>query len=146
MRDPGADLRRLASSGLSEHDLDPSLAEKAVETVEAVMKSDLWRRAQASTKSLVEVPFQKLLPVQLAVDDSLPTILRGVIDLVFFENGGWTVVDYKADARPTSELSKLVEHYRGQVEAYATFWQETTGQPVLEKGLYFTHSGTYLTV
>ena len=110
------------------------------------MGSDLWKRAQASTKLLVEVPFQKLVPIDPQVPDSVPTILRGVIDLVFREEHGWTVVDYKTDARPASELPALVEHYRGQVETYAAFWQETTGEPVTEMGLYFTHTGQYVSL
>ena len=110
----------------------------------ATMESDLWKRAQASSKLLVEAPFQKLVPIDPGVTDSLPTMLRGVIDLVFLDSQGWVVVDYKTDARPESELPKLVEHYRGQVETYATFWQETTREPVTEMGLYFTHTGVYV--
>ncbi|MFV1969308.1 MAG: PD-(D/E)XK nuclease family protein, partial [Pirellulaceae bacterium] len=144
MRDPDADLRRLAGATLAEYELDTALAEKAVAVVHAVTASDLWRRAQASTQRLVEVPFQKLLPAESGVPDSVATVLRGVIDLVFREDHGWIVVDYKSDARPESELPNLVEHYRGQIETYATFWQETTGEPVAEMGLYFTHTDAYV--
>ena len=71
-------------------------------------------------------------------------ILRGVIDLVFREANGWVVVDYKTDARGDSELPQLVEHYRPQVEAYCHFWQSAVGEPVVERGLYFTHTGRYV--
>lgn len=144
MRDPRANLHRLACTILAEQGLGPALAEKAVETAQTVIKSDLWKRAQASTRRLVEVPFQKLTPIDPQVPNSVPTIVRGVIDLVFHESQGWAVVDYKTDARPESELPSLVKHYRGQVETYGTFWQETTGEPVTEMGLYFTHTSTYV--
>jgi ATP-dependent helicase/nuclease subunit A len=144
MRDPDVDLQRLATAALAEHGLDAAIAEKAVSVAHAVTTSDLWKRAQASPRCLVEVPFQKLAPADATVPDSVPTVLRGVIDLVFREDFGWIVVDYKTDARPESELPSLVDHYRGQVETYANFWQETTGEPIAEMGLYFTHPGAYV--
>jgi len=144
MRDASVDLGGLARSCLAEEGLDPALAEKAVEVVHAVMGSDIWRRAQASSQRLVEVPFQTLLPTNPETGEAVPTILRGVIDLVFREDGGWVVVDYKSDSRSKKEIPQLVEHYRGQVQTYADFWQEATGEPVVEKGLYFTHPGVYM--
>jgi ATP-dependent helicase/nuclease subunit A len=76
----------------------------------------------------------------------LPTILRGVIDLVFLEPAGWVIVDYKSERVPASEISALVAFYRPQVEAYAAVWEKAVGQPVAQRGLYFTHSGEYVTV
>ena len=146
MRDARVDLRGLARSCLAEQGLNPALAEKAVEVVQAVTGSDIWRRAQASSRRLVEVPFQTLLPTNPETGDAVPTILRGVIDLVFREDAGWVVVDYKTDAHSQKEVPQLVEHYRGQVQTYGTLWQETTGEPVAEKGLYFTHPGLYVEV
>lgn len=138
------DLLGLARASLEQQNLDPALAEKAVETVQAVMNSDIWKRAQASPCRLVEVPFQTLLLTAPEDPDAVPTILRGVIDLVFREDAGWVVVDYKTDARSQNEVSLLVEHYRGQVQTYADVWQEATGESVVEKGLYFTHPEVYV--
>jgi ATP-dependent helicase/nuclease subunit A len=143
MRDPTADLEQLAYASLADQGLNPACAADAVATVHAVMRSDIWKRAQANTRRLVEVPFQTLMPPDPNVPDSIPVILRGVIDLVFQEANGWVVVDYKTDARSEGELPALVDHYRGQVEAYADFWHAAVGEPVVEKGLYFTHAGTY---
>ncbi len=143
---PETDLLGLARASLEQQGLDPALAEKAVETVRAVMGSDIWIRAQASPCRLVEVPFQTLMPTDPNDANSVPTILRGVIDLVFREDQGWVVVDYKTDTRPKEDLGGLVEHYRGQVETYAQTWQETTGEPVAEKGLYLTHPGLYVEI
>jgi|LSQX01.3.fsa_nt_gb ATP-dependent helicase/nuclease subunit A len=145
MRKEDADLMVLAHSGLQEQGLDPSLAAKAVEIVRAVMESEIWKRAVASPCRLVEVPFQTLLPTTGDVDD-VPTILRGVIDLVFHEEAGWVVVDYKTDRRSGTDVLQLVEHYRGQLETYASVWEEITGESVAEKGLYFTHPASYIQV
>jgi len=145
IRQPGADLRELAHSAL--HELDPSLVvrvDEALKTVQAVTASDIWRRALASNRRLVEVPFQTLVPPVPSSIDSVPAVLRGVIDLVFLEPKGWVVVDYKTDARPVEALAELTEHYRGQVLLYADTWRSMVGQPVHEVGLYFTHTDRYI--
>ena len=53
------------------------------------------------------------------------TIVSGIIDLVFLEDGGWVIVDYKTDTVENKEgLANLVEYYRAQVEMYRRFWEE----------------------
>jgi hypothetical protein len=107
---------------------------------------DLTAKEKSALKSrqrLVEVPFQKLLPGIEEDGGSVPTVLRGVIDLAFLEPEGWVVVDYKTDRRPVDQLQELVERYRDQVLLYASAWSEMTEQDVHEAGIYFTHSGTY---
>ena len=96
MRDPSADLHPLAAASLADQGLDPASAADAVVTVQAVMRSDIWEQ-QNSTRRLVEVPFQTLMPPDPNTADAVPVILRGVIDLVFREAAGWVVVDYKTD-------------------------------------------------
>lgn len=139
---PSDDLLGLAYESLSQLGLDPALAEKAVETVRSVRQSEIWQRALASPRRLAEVPFQMLEDCE----GGIPRILRGVIDLVFLEDGGWVIVDYKTDARPVEYLPALVEHYEGQVRTYAKHWAEITGEPVREAGLYFTHISRYVPV
>jgi ATP-dependent helicase/nuclease subunit A len=91
----------------------------------------------------VEVPFQTLLAAGAAAASATPTILRGVVDLVFLEAGGWVIVDYKTDDRPGQPLAELVARYLPQLRAYAEAWRRITGQRVRELGLYFTTSGRY---
>jgi ATP-dependent helicase/nuclease subunit A len=76
----------------------------------------------------------------------MPTVIRGVIDLVFFEDDGWVIVDYKTDDPSTRGLDALVEHYQGQVLLYANMWQRMAGQPIREVGLYFTHVDRYIAI
>ena len=144
--DADADLPDLARSSLAEVDLDPGLAEVAVKTVRQVLASEIWRRAMASSKRLVEVPFQKMAKPQEDSAGSLPTILRGVIDLVFWESDGWVIVDYKTDKAREGRIRELVEHYRPQLRTYSEAWAEMTGDLVKETGLYFTHSDCYVTL
>jgi ATP-dependent helicase/nuclease subunit A len=115
-----------------------------VATVERVMASELWRRARHAKRLWAEVPIA--LPRRGVADDDLPTVLRGVIDLVFEEAAGWVIVDYKSERVATGDIPALVTYYKPQVDAYAEAWQTIVGQPVVERGLLFTHTGLYVTV
>ena len=71
------------------------------------------------------------------------TVRRGVIDLAFWENGGWVIVDYKTDRTELRPIPELVNRYSPQVKSYADTWQSITGEAVHEVGLYFTRSNRY---
>jgi ATP-dependent helicase/nuclease subunit A len=142
MRVPGTDLHGLAYAALEEQGMDPALAPQAVDVVARVRKSDVWRRAAASQRRLIEVPFGVCLSAR-QIDQALPTVLRGVIDLAFLEPAGWVLVDYKTDSAARDQLEMLVERYRPQVALYAKVWQETIGEQVSEQGLLFTETNTY---
>ena len=145
MQRPAADLAKLARMALAEQELDVGAAETAVEVVRQVTESEIWKRATASQQQLVEVPFETCLPAEQRVD-GLPTIVRGVIDLVFWERDGWVITDYKTDRAALDQLSQLTEHYRPQVDTYAQIWSDITGQAVREKGLFFTAVQRYVTL
>ncbi len=144
-REPATDLHKLAHDALAEQDeLLTYLADGAVATVEKVKRSGIWQRALASKRRLVEVPFQVLLPADDPRTQPVPTVLRGVIDLVFLEPRGWVIVDYKTDACALEEVDALVEHHRAQVLLYADTWQKIVGETVQEVGLYFTSVDRYV--
>jgi ATP-dependent helicase/nuclease subunit A len=145
MAGPRLDLRSLALSSLTEQGLDPSLADTAVETVQAVMRSDIWTRAQAGSKRFAEVPFETLTKYT-GSHGAVPTLVRGVIDLVFREPAGWVVVDYKTEQVPKESLADLVAYYRDQLVTYADTWESMVGEPVHELGIFFTHSRHYVLV
>ena len=111
-------------------------------TVDLVIGSDLWKRAQRSERSLTEVPLAFCSPG----DGSLPTVFRGVIDLVFVEAGAWVIVDYKSERVEESQIPALVAYYKPQIDAYAEAWAKVVGQRVGERGLFFTHTSRYVTV
>lgn len=143
MARPGADLAALAATTLDEQQLDPREAPRAVDLVRAVTRSDLWSRARAADRCLVEVPIQFLEPATGIAPD---TIVRGVIDLAFREPDGWVIADYKTDDQGAASLDGLVEHYAPQVRLYAEAWARLLGEPVHETGLFFVHSGEYRVV
>ena len=141
-RDPRLDLEAAAAMALSAEELSLGHLGRAVATVRDVMASDVWRRSQASGQRYVEVPFslqvrgedlpEKVRKLSGEGGPPLPTVVRGVIDLVFQEPDGpresggdrWTVVDWKTDSVTAASESLLEEHYRPQVELYAHCWAE----------------------
>jgi ATP-dependent helicase/nuclease subunit A len=140
MTRPRADLRQLTRSLL--HDLDAGLAwlDDALEMVETVQKSQIWKRALSSKRRFTELPLQLLA----SNGGDVPVIERGTIDLVFLEPAGWVIVDYKTDQHAPGTLSGLTEHYRPQVEHYAGAWRKLVAEPVQELGLLFTRSNSYV--
>ncbi|MFM8433843.1 MAG: UvrD-helicase domain-containing protein, partial [Planctomycetia bacterium] len=131
-RDAAFDLEAAAITALSGEEVSLEHLPRAVATVRDVLASDVWKRAQASDAKFVEVPFSvqvrgEDLPERvrsLAGDGGpLPTVVRGVIDLVFREaDGSWTVVDWKTDSVTLASEKLLADHYRPQVELYADCW------------------------
>jgi ATP-dependent helicase/nuclease subunit A len=142
LKRPAADLHDLAVSALESEELPVSLADEAVMTVRRVIQSHVWVRAQNANRCLTEVPMGVLVPASDA-PSGLPTVARGVLDLVFLEAAGWVIVDYKTERVGAAELPKLVDYYRPQIDAYADVWQKAVGQVVVERGLLFTHTGEY---
>ena len=144
-RAPQANLERLAAAALAEQGLDPALAPQAASQARAVMASGLWQRARASLQCLTEVPFEIWFE-NGPHGQGGPTLLRGAIDLVFREEGGWVLVDYKTDRIPAGGPESLAERYRPQVRLYAQCWERSTGESVKEIGLYFVAADLYLPV
>ena len=137
---------------------EPVELDELLGVVEAVRSSELWARADAAERRLVEVPFAlagealgggvteagSAAAVPAGGDDAgaLPTeILEGVIDLVFREPDGWVVVDYKTDVGADPGYPARFEGYRRQVELYVHAWERLTGEPVKERILFLTTQG-----
>ncbi len=134
MVDSGADLTALAEFALEEYELEGHAPGDLISTVQTVMASDIWSRANTAKTRYVEIPYQ-----DLEIRDGLNTIVRGVIDLVFKETSGWVVVDYKTDRVSRDNLAKLCKSYEHQVSAYRRAWGKITGENVTEAGFFFTH-------
>ena len=131
-----------------------------------VSRSEVWTRAMASQERRTEVPFavatggatgpgsaaqhgvadrpsvedQPVVEDQPAAADQ-PAVLEGVIDLVFREDDGWVVADYKTDTGTDPKFLDRVPEYRRQVNIYADCWEQVTGEKVKERLLVFTAQG-----
>ena len=63
------------------------------------------------------------VPVTMQTDDA--TLVEGVVDLAFRDDGMWVVVDFKTDR----ELKVALDVYRRQVQLYAQMVARATGEP-----------------
>ncbi len=129
----------VVASYLAELERPPEEGEAALDLVRSVQASDLWRRLLASPERHAEVPFALSLDGAEVGLAKGPTLLQGIIDLVFRENGRWVLVDYKTD-RVEGDLQPYVDYYAPQVRLYAQAWKRLSGQPAAEALLFFTHT------
>ncbi len=141
MRDPSLDLRAYAVNVLAEEERPPEDLEEALTAVEGVRRSPLWNRARASGRCLVEVPFAVSIPSsELGITGGpAETLFTGAIDLVFEEEAGWVLIDYKSDT-VAGNREALVRFYEPQIEHYRRRWRELTGRPT-RAGLFFIQTG-----
>jgi ATP-dependent exoDNAse (exonuclease V) beta subunit len=100
--------------------LPDSDASEAAAVVERMLAHDLLVRARAAE---MRGACRRETPVTCVMPDG--TLIEGVVDLAFEEQGVWTIVDYKTDR----ELEALGEaRYRRQVALYASAVSQATGQ------------------
>ncbi|MCC7334623.1 MAG: UvrD-helicase domain-containing protein [Pirellulaceae bacterium] len=137
-KSPTVDLRATALRLVKEYDLGIHRVDEVVTTAQSVAKSEIWNRAQASARCYSELPFETTATVV-----GMPTIIRGIIDLIFEEANGWVIVDYKTDDLNPKDVQEATEFYRGQLEQYSYYWQDMTSLPIAEMGLYFTRTSDY---
>lgn len=113
---------------------EPAELAELLALVAGISRSDVWKRAMRSGTALVEVPFSLS-----EVDEGVTTIVDGVIDLAFKEKEGWVIVDYKTDAIADPAVwNQRTELYRRQVNLYADYWEQLTGETVVERVLVLT--------
>jgi len=163
-------LERMARDVLAAAGRNPADAGALAAHIADIVRSSFWSRAMRAGRRLFEVPFSvKVGPGEaeyggllaaigpvpaaggrpVAAAEGAPVFLSGAIDLVFREEDGWVIADYKTDRLPAAledagagdrenALAVLVDHYRPQVELYTRFWARITAENVKESGLYFT--------
>jgi ATP-dependent helicase/nuclease subunit A len=98
---------------------DDAVAAAAV--VERVLAHDLLARARRAD---ARGACRRETAVTLTLEDG--TLVEGIVDLAFEEDGQWTVVDYKTD-REIATTGE--EQYRRQLTLYASAIERATGQP-----------------
>jgi ATP-dependent exoDNAse (exonuclease V) beta subunit len=101
---------RILNAGAAE--VDASVA-----IVTAVLRHDLLARARASASVKRETPVSWL--------QKDGTLIEGVLDLAFEEEGRTVVVDFKTD----HELAAGETRYRAQLQQYVSAVERATGRP-----------------
>ncbi|MCU6796836.1 UvrD-helicase domain-containing protein [Paenibacillus sp. WQ 127069] len=154
-----SDLTDFCRMAVEEEGVEEKWLELAVETVLKVAASTLWKRSMSARRRYHEFSFMISRRIAAtdenkrvqdssfqggSLADSVTTILRGVIDLVFEEEEGWVIVDFKTDRYELPNEQQLVDFYKSQVLAYVEEWERTIGGKVKEAGLYFIDRDRYL--
>ena len=70
----------------------------------------------------------------LHITQPFDTIVQGVIDLCFLEDGSWVLADYKTDH--VENVEELIPRYRRQLSLYRRALETATPYPVRECALY----------
>lgn len=138
-KSPEADLRPTALRLARDYNLGSSRVDELISTVQSVTASDIWKRAQASKCCYSELPFETII----TGDDGKPQLVRGVIDLIFEEEDGWVIVDYKTDDVTKEQIDSATQFYKDQLVAYAEFWSQISQASAKECGLYFTRISSF---
>ena len=110
------------TAGVAQH------ADDVLALARACLESPVTGRALASAACWREVPYT------IPLDGGYGT---GRIDLVFRENGGLVIVDWKTDSVGPEGMKAAAEAHRAQAEAYAGALTAATGLGVSEVTLVF---------
>ncbi len=95
----------------------PEEAAAAARVVESALDHPFFKRVRRSKRIRRETPVSHRQP------DG--TLLEGVVDLAFEEDGAWVVADFKTDR----EIEDRLDDYQRQVSLYAAAVAAATGQP-----------------
>ncbi|WP_435924139.1 UvrD-helicase domain-containing protein [Paenibacillus sp. DYY-L-2] len=143
-----------------EEGLDSRFMREVKNMLEEVKESQIWRRALAANTMLQELPFRTMMIDVVNARNILngdlggnepngkapDLLLKGVVDLLFEEEDGWVIVDFKTDMYVDGQLGLFSDFYRPQVQAYASELERAFGLKVKEQGLYFLHGNEYVTL
>ncbi len=132
-----AEIERLSSSGFLTAAQGKSIN---IRKVQAFFKTELYKRMCSSTYVEREKKFT-VAAAELNLNDSVfdklkesDGMIKGIIDLMFEEDDGIVVVDYKSDRFITEEQFR--QRYSRQLEIYKAAIELTTGKKVKELLLY----------
>ena len=99
-------------------------------------KNELYRER----KFLMQVDGKETKRIQkLDFDTDETTIVQGIIDACFVEDGKYVIVDYKTDRVDSTD--KLVEEYKDQLDVYEEAIKQITDMDVAEKIIYSVELG-----
>ena len=106
-------------------------------------ESDLGKRVAASAKVYKEESFaMEILPSEIYLDEAYDTaesgtIIHGIIDCFFEEDGDLVLFDYKTDYVPEGKEEEVDKKYKIQLSMYKKAIEAATGKRVKEAYIYF---------
>ncbi len=107
--------------------------------------SELMDRIRNAKNVYKELPFcVDVDSGELGYESGEKTLVGGVIDLIFEEEDGLVIVDYKSNHASPDTVTTLAEHYHKQMEMYSYATREIWDMPIKEKYLFFLRPGIAL--
>ena len=107
-------------------------SDELIRLARAALDHPLLQRARRAERLFRELPFS------YRFDGFL---IEGVVDLLFQENEGLVIVDYKTDRAGEAELERRWADYRRQGSVYAAAIADISGLPVKEVSFIFIREG-----
>ena len=132
-------LRQAANLPQAVHQAAHDLVERGIFTAQELLMLDIRGTAAFFTgdlgqRMLKSEKVRREWSFNFLIDPAQGTLLQGVIDCAFLEDGGWVLVDYKTDRIQDEEAFR--QRYAMQIEWYARALEGVTGLPVKEMWLY----------
>lgn len=118
----GSDIESVSNAQAAAEDI-PGRATEIARLVRTAVESDIVRRAVSSKR------FWREIPVAIPVGDGA---LEGFIDMLFEEDDGLVVVDYKTDSIEADRTQEAMRRYELQAGSYGLAVQKATGMEVKE--------------
>ena len=118
-RNEGLDLSAAIDRVLFENGLSNVYKEDMLRTVNNVRNSAFWERSKKAKARYFE------MPITVLEND---TVMYGILDLVFKEDDGWVIVDYKTDNFAKDPDRR--EAYEKQLRFYQTYFEKATKEKV----------------
>jgi ATP-dependent helicase/nuclease subunit A len=126
------DLRRMAAALAPSFGLDADAAARAAEAAERALALPVMDRARRSSRVWRELP--------LWFPDG-GELVEALVDLVFEEEGGLVVVDYKTDGIGPEQKLDQAAHHAPQLQLYGRGLAQALGLPVRQRLVLFTALG-----
>ena len=128
--DRGTEIARAAAEASAAWELAPERAREVGELVQRLAGSELFARSAAASRRFAELPVQ--------FRDQAGFLVEGKIDLLFEEEAGFVLVDYKTDR----DLTKRMPEYAAQLADYkAALASLGLGKPVTAAHLLSARNG-----
>ncbi|MFF2887779.1 helicase-exonuclease AddAB subunit AddA [Paenibacillus sp. NPDC057967] len=120
------------------------------DTILGFYESELGQRLVRADWVRREVPFSCMFPASRVYGkhdselDDEPILIQGVIDCLFEDEDGITLLDYKTDRVYRKDWERAAERHRFQLELYAEAIEAVLKRKVDEKYVYFFDGSTVI--
>lgn len=111
-----------------------------LDMIQRFIDSKLCERMEKSEKVFKEKPFVLVVNSgEFGMEED--TLVQGVIDLMFWEDDGWVLVDYKSDSINKDFQAQVKHRYEKQLDIYCKAIENLTQEKVSERVIFLLNKG-----